>query len=69
VVVRAVLSILVQVARTGVTLLLAAEAGPVPCVLVAVTVNVYAVPLVRPVTTIGEDEPDALMLPGEDVTV
>jgi hypothetical protein len=34
----------------GVTLLEASEAGPVPTALVAVTVNVYAVPFVRPVT-------------------
>jgi hypothetical protein len=29
------------------------EAGPVPLALVAVTVNVYAVPLVSPVTVMG----------------
>ena len=38
------------VGAAGVTLLDAAEAGLVPTLLVAVTVNVYAVPLVRPVT-------------------
>jgi hypothetical protein len=32
--------------------LLAAEAAPVPTALVAVTVNVYAVPVVNPVTVI-----------------
>jgi hypothetical protein len=37
--------------------------------LVAVTVNVYAVPLVRPVIVIGDALPLAVMLPGEDVTV
>ena len=37
----------------GVTLLLGEEAAPVPCVLVAVTVNVYATPFVKPVTTHG----------------
>jgi hypothetical protein len=36
----------------GVTLLLAALAGPVPTELVAVTVNVYAVPVVSPETVI-----------------
>ena len=36
---------------TGVTLLLAEEAALVPKALVAVTVNVYAVPLVSPVTS------------------
>ena len=35
---------------TGVTGGDGADAGPVPCALVAVTVNVYGVPLVRPVT-------------------
>jgi hypothetical protein len=34
----------------GTTAALGAEAGPVPTALVAVTVNVYAVPFVRPVT-------------------
>jgi hypothetical protein len=34
----------------GVTAALATEAGEVPAALVAVTLNVYAVPLVRPVT-------------------
>jgi hypothetical protein len=38
-------------------------------VFVAVTVKVYAVPFVSPVTVIGLDEPDAVMLPGDDVTV
>ena len=41
----------------GVTLLDAADAAPVPTALVAVTVKVYAVPLVSPVTVIGEAEP------------
>ena len=35
----------------GVTEFDGADAGPVPAELLAVTVNVYAVPLVRPVTT------------------
>ena len=35
----------------GVTAGEAAEAGPVPSALVAVTVNVYASPLTRPVNT------------------
>jgi hypothetical protein len=34
----------------GVTALEAAEVGPLPAALVAVTVNVYDVPAVRPVT-------------------
>ena len=36
---------------------------------VAVTLNVYEVPFVRPVTVIGDDAPDAVNPPGEDVTV
>jgi hypothetical protein len=53
----------------GVTELLAALAGPVPAPLVAVTVNVYAVPLVNPVTVIGEDDPVPVIPPGLDVAV
>ena len=53
----------------GVTLLDAAEAGPVPAELAAVTVKVYAVPLVRPVTTSGLPAPDAVNPPGLDVAV
>ena len=53
----------------GVTLFDAADAGPVPEAFVAVTVNVYAVPLVNPVTTIGEPAPLAVIDPGLDVTV
>jgi hypothetical protein len=41
----------------GVTLLLAALAGPVPNAFVAATVTVYVFPLVKPVTTIGEVVP------------
>jgi hypothetical protein len=47
----------------------APEALPVPALLVAVTVNVYAVPLVRPVTTMGLDEPEAVGPPELEVTV
>jgi hypothetical protein len=54
---------------TGVALLLAALAEDVPTALVAVTVNVYGVPVVKPVTTIGDDVPVAVMPPGLDVTV
>ena len=38
-------------ADAGVTLFDGADGGPVPIALVAVTVNVYAVPLVSPVIT------------------
>ena len=44
----------------GVTADDALEVVPVPIELVAVTVKVYAVPLVRPVTSIGEDVPVAV---------
>jgi hypothetical protein len=52
-----------------VTLLLAALDALVPTLLVAVTVNVYAVPLVRPVTVRGDDAPLAVNPPGLDVAV
>jgi hypothetical protein len=51
------------------TLLLAELAVDVPKAFVAVTVKVYAVPVVRPVTVIGELVPVAVMPPGDDVTV
>ena len=44
----------------GVTLLLAAEAALVPAAFVAVTVKVYAVPFVRPVTV--QEVPDVVQL-------
>ena len=40
-----------------------------PLALVAVTVNVYEVPSVNPVTVRGEDAPDAVILPGLLVAV
>ena len=40
-----------------------------PLVFVAVTVNVYPVPAVNPLTVIGDDEPVAVIDPGELVTV
>jgi hypothetical protein len=45
------------------------DALEVPPVFVAVTVNVYEVPLVNPVIVIGEDDPVAVIEPGELVTV
>ena len=57
------------VVAAGVTEDEALEVVPVPTALVAVTVKVYAVPLVRPVTVIGEDVPVAVIPPGEEVTV
>jgi hypothetical protein len=53
----------------GVTADDALEAVPVPTMLVAVTVKVYAVPLVSPVTVIGDEAPVAVRPSGEDVTV
>jgi hypothetical protein len=52
-----------------VILLLAELAALVPMAFVAVTVNVYAVPVVRPETVIGEEAPVPVILPGLDVTV
>jgi hypothetical protein len=45
------------------------DARPGPNALLAVTVNVYVFPLVRPGMVIGEDEPAAVMPPGDAVTV
>ena len=53
----------------GVTLLDATDTAPVPTPFVAVTVKVYGVPLVNPLTVRGLVPPDAVWLPGLDVTV
>ena len=53
----------------GVMALEAPDALPVPALLVAVTVNVYATPLVRPATVIGEPLPVPVAPPGLAVTV
>ena len=53
----------------GVTALDALDAGPVPTAFVAVTVNVYDVPLVKPVTVWLVLNPDDVNPPGLDVTV
>jgi hypothetical protein len=45
------------------------EGLEVPTLFVAVAVNVYAVPFVRPVTVRGDDAPVAVNPPGLDVTV
>ena len=50
-------------------LLLAALAGLVPVALVAVTVNVYDVPAVKPETVMGEDAAVPVNPPGLDVAV
>ena len=53
----------------GVTEFEATDAAPGPVALAAVTVNVYAVPLVSPVTVNGLAAPVAVKPPGDDVTV
>jgi hypothetical protein len=53
----------------GVTELETAEADPVPALLVAVTVNVYETPLVKPVTVTGVLAPVPVKPPGLEVTV
>lgn len=53
----------------GVTALLALDAVLVPFAFVAVTVKVYAVPLVSPVTVIGDEPPLAVKPPVFEVTV
>jgi hypothetical protein len=55
--------------RTGVTELEALDAAEVPAADVAVTVNVYAVPAVNPLTVIGEEASVPVSPPGEEVTV
>lgn len=45
------------------------DAELVPTPFTAVTVKVYAVPFVSPVTVMGEVEPVAMIPPGDDVTV
>jgi hypothetical protein len=56
-------------AAIGVTLLDALEAKPVPAEFVAVTLKLYAVPLVRPVTVKGDATPLTVRPPGLEVTV
>jgi hypothetical protein len=54
---------------TGVIALDALDAELAPAPFVAVTVNVYWVPLVKPVNVSDVPVVVALMLPGDDVTV
>ena len=56
-------------APSGVTRAVAADGGPVPKAVVAVTVNVYPTPFVKPVTTSGLDAPEAVNPPGLEVAV
>jgi hypothetical protein len=53
----------------GITELLGEEGALVPPILVALTVKLYDVPLLKPVTVIGLTEPEAVKLPGVEVTV
>ena len=53
----------------GVTLFDAAEADPVPAELWAVTVKVYAGPMLRPETTQGLEAQVPVMPPGLDVAL
>jgi hypothetical protein len=53
----------------GVTLFDEADASPVPAWLVAVTVNVYTLPLLKPVTVMGLAVPVPIKPPGLEVTV
>ena len=53
----------------GVTEVDAEDAVPVPLAFLAVTVKVYAVPFVSPITVSGLPAPVAVKLPGLDVTV
>jgi hypothetical protein len=53
----------------GVTEFEAEDDALVPILFVAVTVNIYAVPLVKPVIVIGDEPPVALNPPTLDVTV
>ena len=59
----------VTVSRRGTTELEGADGEPVPTVLIAATVNVYAVPLVSPVRVMGEALPVTAAPPGLAVTV
>jgi hypothetical protein len=53
----------------GVTLFELAEGGPVPTAFVALTVKVYVIVFVRPITVMGEAGPLATTPPGAEVTV
>ena len=66
---KAVMPVTVMAGPDGVTLLDGAEGRLVPITLVAVTVKVYGVPLVRPVTMIGPPVAKPVMPPGFDVAV
>jgi hypothetical protein len=54
---------------TGVKLAEAQDKGPVPAPFVARTLNVYAVPVVNPLTVTGEEAPVPVIQPGEEIAV
>lgn len=54
---------------SGITAFEVLEELDVPIPFVAITVNVYSTPLVKPVTTIGLCDPEAVAPPGDAVTV
>jgi hypothetical protein len=56
-------------AINGVALLLAALNADGPYALLALTVNVYAVPDVKQLTVTGEDEPVPILNPGLDTAI
>jgi hypothetical protein len=47
----------------------AVEDAPEPMLLQAVTVKVYALPVIRPVTVMGLPAAVAVMPPGDEVTI
>jgi hypothetical protein len=53
----------------GMTVFDGTDANPIPSRLLAITVNVYDVPFVSPLTVIGLAVPVALTPPGCDTTV
>jgi hypothetical protein len=53
----------------GITLFDATDAAPTPALFVAVTLKLYVVPLVSPVTVIGLPVPVPVIPPGLEVTV
>ena len=64
-----VMSVTGTKAALGVTEFEGCDGELLPTLFAAITVNVYAVPLVKPVTVIGLPVPVFVILPGFDVTV
>jgi hypothetical protein len=53
----------------GITIFELDEVEELPIAFLAITVNEYSVPLLSPVTIMGDAEPVAVNPPGDDVTV